>query len=805
MATGNLLFWTWTTLLTLLMIRTDKTLDSSEINALHSELELLRQENTEFRKQLGMTVAEQTPVYDTKAPELPLLAESLPAVTNISSIEEKIRLFRSLFRGREDVYAAYWQNDRTGKKGYSPACEDPWSLRKGQPRKYLPLTDQVINDHLSGNKTVGAFPLLKDNTCWFLACDFDKEGWKLDAVAYLDTCKRHGIPAYLERSRSGNGGHVWIFFSSPGSAVSARQLGMRILRETMDVRGDLDLGSYDRFFPNQDFVPRGGFGNLIAMPLQKKCRAIGNTEFLDVSTTELRTYPDQWAFLSNIQRLTSQQLDTLLEVIPPVTLGPGNVESASEAIRARYPAPKQIRCEFWSSFSIEKSGIPPWMLSKLKHLASLHNPEFYKMQKLRKSTYKIPRFIKGYREDFSHFHLPRGTCENVNEIARQAGSELICVDRRQLPEPLSFQFHGSLSPEQEKAIKIVLRKEMGLFVAPPGAGKTVMGCFAIAKRNLPTLILAHRKPILEQWRKQLTALLGLQPSQIGQIGGGKKEQNRNIDLAMLQTLARLEDLSALFSKYGFIIVDECHHLPAATFEACIREAPARYILGLTATPYRRDGLQDILIMQCGPVRHKMSEQTNNLPLQLNIRETEFACPADEDTPIQEIFRQIVHDDTRNALIERDISEALKQGRRCLVLSHWNEHCQSIADKLAQKGKKTFVLSGTQGKKERAAILKSIQDTPQDKDLTVVATGQYLGEGFDCPQLDTLFLAFPVSFKGKLIQYVGRIMREHPSKNHALVYDYLDSQVPVLNRMHVRRLKTYKTLGFNHNPAEGILL
>jgi len=778
-------------------------MNSDELEQVRHELYQLQQENIELRRRLGLVADVPTSVYATEAPELPLIADSLPSVSQNSAPEEKIKLFRALFKGREDVYAVHWVNERTGKKGYSPACEDPYSLQKGKPRTYLPLTDQVIVNHFEGTQTAGVFPLLKDNSCWFLACDFDKEGWQLDAVAYIEVCKRYGIPAYLERSRSGNGGHVWIFFFAPVSAVSARQLGMRILRVTMDVRGDLDLGSYDRFFPNQDFVPKGGFGNLIALPFQGKCRTIGNTEFLDVSTAELKPYHDQWAFLSGIQRLTPQQLDALLEVIPSVTIGPGKVEATPEAIRARYPAPKQIRCATWSSFSLEKSGIPPWMLSKFKHLASLHNPEFYKMQKLRRSTYMLTRFIKCYREDFSHFHLPRGTRQDVEEIARQAGSELLCVDRRKVPEPFSLEFHGKLSPDQEKAAQAVLREDMGLLVAPPGAGKTVMGCFAIAKRNLPTLILAHRKPILEQWRKQLTTLLGLEPSQIGRVGGGKKEQNGIIDLATLQTLARLEDLPALFSKYGFIIVDECHHIPAATFEACIREAPAKYILGLTATPYRRDGLQDILIMQCGPVRHKMSEQMSDLPLQLNIRETEFVCPTDVETPIQEVFRSIVHDETRSTLIEQDISEALKQGRRCLVLSQWNEHCQALAGKLTQKGKTPFVLSGTQGKKERAAILKSIQDTPQDKDLIVVATGQYLGEGFDCPQLDTLFLAFPVSFKGKLIQYVGRIMREYPSKNRVLVYDYRDSQVPVLNKMYANRMKTYKTMGFN-NQKETLL-
>lgn len=780
--------------------------ETPDRNVLQAELEHLRQENEELRKRFGISVDEPKSVYQTESPELPLVADSLPPVSQNSLPEEKIKLFRSLFRGREDVYAVHWVNERTGKKGYSPACEDPYSLQKGKPRKYLPLTDQVFVNHFEGNIIAGVFPLFKDNSCWFLACDFDKEGWQLDAVAYIEICKRYGVPAYLERSRSGNGGHVWIFFSAPVSAVSARQLGMRILRATMDVRGDLDLGSYDRFFPNQDFVPKGGFGNLIALPFQSKCRALGNTEFLNISTTELRPYPDQWAFLSAIRQLTPQQLDALLETVPPITLGPGHNEPASQALRDKYPAPKQVRCDFYSSFSIEKSGLPPWILSKLKHFASLHNPEFYKMQNLRRSTHMLTRFIKCYREDFSHMHLPRGTCEDIQEVFRQAGSELIYTDRRKVPESLSFQFHGSLTPDQEKAISVTLREEMGLLVAPPGVGKTVMGCYAIAKRNLPTLILAHLKPILEQWRKQLTTLLALESSQIGQVGGGKKAQNGIVDLATLQTLARMENLPEFFAKYGFIVVDECHHIPAATFEACIREAPVKYILGLTATPYRKDGLQDILHMQCGPVRHKMAGQATDLLLTVNTSETAFVYPSDENPPpIQDIFRGLVHDEARNVLIGEDVVKALEKGRRCLVLSQWNEHCRILAENLARAGKTPFVLSGTQGKKERAAILKSIQDTPPDKDLTVVATGQYLGEGFDCPQLDTLFLTFPISFKGKLVQYIGRVMREHPSKKGVFVHDYRDSRVPVLVKMHSKRMKTYKTMGFIQSSAGETLL
>lgn len=761
-----------------------------------SELESLRRENAALRQQLGLAAVEAPIQSFGPSSELPLEDRSQPALDKASAEQDKIALFRSLFRGREDVYAVRWANERSGKNGYAPACEDPWSLRKGQPRVYLPLTDQVVRDHLAGVKTIGIFPLVKDSSCWFLACDFDKEGWQLDALAFLEVCGRYGAPAYLERSRSGNGGHVWVFFAAPISAVQARQLGMRLLRQTMDARGDMDLGSYDRFFPNQDFMPKGGFGNLIAAPLQKKCRALGNSEFVDASTPELKAWHDQWAFLSGVRRLYPDQLEALLEALPPVAVGTSSERRPARvtaAVRVRHPAPRQIRCELGASFSLERSGIPPWMLSQIKHLAALSNPQFYKNESRRLSNHQTPRFIKCYREDFSHIHLPRGIMEDVQALSRETGSELICADRRNVPEKISLEFRGTLRPEQETAMKTVLAHDLGMLVAPPGAGKTVMGCYAAARRGLPTLILGDRKPLLEQWRKQIMELLGLPSRQIGQVGGGRDRQSGIVDLATIQSLARRDDLPEFFSGYGFVIVDECHHLPAATFEACIREAPARYFLGLTATPYRSDGLQDIVAMQCGPIRCQMAPQLNALAMRLIARETNFALPQEEDVRIQDVFRALIGNEERNALIVRDVLQALGRGRRCLILSQWKEHCQALARGLSEKGKTPFILNGGMGKKERVAILKAIEETPSDKDLIVVATGQYLGEGFDCPQLDALFLTFPISFKGKLVQYTGRVLREFPGKTDAEVYDYADSQVRVLKRMYARRFKTYKTL------------
>lgn len=772
----------------------------SDADELHRELTRLREENAELRKRSSLSVHEPPRDYQRKSDPATVNTKPIGSLTADSPAIEKIALFRNLFRGRDDVFALYWTNERTGKKGYSPAIEDPWNHVKGKPKKYLPLTDTVIHDHLIGEKVVGCFPLLKDNCCWFLACDFDKGGWVLDSLAFLDVCKRFGIPAHLERSRSGNGGHVWIFFTATVPAVSARQLGMRLLRETMNLRAEIDLVSYDRLFPNQDFVPTGGFGNLIALPLQKKSRAAGNTEFVDPEEPELRSHPDQWAYLSCAERLSPVHLEDLLERIPALVIGPGFTRNNSLFARKRHPAPRKVRAVLAASISLEKAGMPPWMLSQIKHLASFHNPKFYERQKLRLSTFQIPRFIRCYDEDIASIHLPRGLLQDILDLAKDAGSEIAITDQRSNPELLRLRFQGSLTASQENAITTLLRHEMGVLVAPPGAGKTVMGCYMVAKRNLPTLILAHRKPILEQWRAQLMKLLGLAPREIGQEGGGRSRLSGIVDLAMIQSVKNIDDANNFFGKYGFVIVDECHHLPAFTFEDCIKRAPVRHMLGLTATPYRRDGLQNIVTMQCGPIRCTIEDAASELSLRLNVRETVFTFPNEESSAIHDIFRALVNDEARNLLIEEDVLSALSDGRRCLILSQWKEHCRLLAQSLAKRGKAPLVLSGAVGKKERYSIFKAIDNARREEELVIIATGELLGEGFDCPQLDTLFLAFPISFKGKVVQYVGRTLRSYQGKESAWVYDYLDAKVPILSRMHARRLKTYKALGFSPGQA-----
>ncbi len=402
------------------------------------------------------------------------------------------------------------------------------------------------------------------------------------------------------------------------------------------------------------------------------------------------------------------------------------------------------------------------------------------------------------------FAATRAWCQYVDVVRSDIGpascraSRERPQDRRPTHDQLPLEFLGGLTPLQETAVAAVLAHDEGVLVAPPGTGKTVIGCAVIAARRLPTLVLAHRKPLLEQWRAQLQALLGLSSKQIGQLGGGRRKRSGIVDLAMIQSLKAVDDLDEFFRHYGLIVIDECHHLPPFSFETCVRRAPVRHFLGLTATPYRRDGLQEIVTMQCGPIRHRIESGEGpaaDLTLELVVRETELAIATAAETPIQEVFRLLVEDETRTGLVCDDVIDALGEGRRCLVLSQWKEHCRLLADGLRNRGASPLILEGGLGKRARDAIVEQIENTPPTEQLVVVATGQYVGEGFDCPQLDTLFLAFPVSFKGRLVQYTGRLMRADEGKTSVRVYDYTDTSVPVLRAMHTRRRATYKSLGF----------
>jgi superfamily II DNA or RNA helicase len=782
------------------------------------ELLRLRSENRRLRDLLAEHGIELP--SDTGPAAQPAVAKNAPVLAP----EEKVKLFRGLFRGREDVYAVRWESP-DGRKGYSPRSERDWKVYYAakredrqrvdkETRKLLPLTDDVIRAHLTGEITVGVFPLLLDETCWFLAADFDKKTWQEDAAAFLAACRDWDVPAALERSRSGEGGHLWIFFDRAISAALARKLGCALLTRTMERRHQIGLDSYDRFFPNQDTLPKGGFGNLIALPLQKTPREAGNSVFVDDGIVP---YPDQWAFLSSVRRMSAAAAESLVgeaqrrgdligvrisateddDAPDPWTLPPSR-KRADRPIEG--PLPASVNIVRANLLFIEKKGLPPAMLNRLLRIAAFQNPEFYKAQSLRLPTYDKPRVI-GCGEDLpKHLALPRGCLADATALLESHRVKPLVRDERFSGAPIDVQFRGSLRVHQEEAVKAVIQHDEGVVCAPTAFGKTAVAAWLIAHRNVSALVLVHRQQLLDQWRERLAMFLDLPVDEIGQIGGGKTSRTRRIDVAVLQSLHQKQEVKDCVAEYGHIIVDECHHLSAVTFEKVMREAKARFVVGLTATPTRKDGHHPIIYMQCGPIRYRMSARTMTeaSPFDHVVipRPTDFQMPSEPgNITIQDIYADLVGDEARNDMIAGDLVRAVQAGRSPLLLTGRTEHLNVFASKVSGLVKNVFVLRGGLGRKQRRAIAEQLAAVPETEHRVILATGSYIGEGFDDARLDTLFLAMPISWKGTLQQYAGRLHRLYDSKRVVEVYDYVDGNVRMLARMYERRLKGYSDMGY----------
>lgn len=760
----------------------------------------LERENERLRGLLGLDQAgrkDVTAAYDPRLLALETTGQEVVAhgVTQRSSREEKVALFRSLFAGRDDVYAVRWESAKSARSGWSPAVRGGRG-RHGNDveRELLPLTDGVLSSHLAGEVHAGVYPLMRGDLCTLLACDFDGPGWLLDALAYHDAAHAAGVPTAIERSRSGDGAHVWTFFSGAVAASAARHVGIGLVREAMALRSELDLESYDRLFPAQDFLPKGSFGNLIALPLQGECRRRGTTVFLD--PTNLEPYEDQWALLSSVARLSPEAVSSLAESFGEVEAGPQARYRRSAAQESHCAVPQRVKATAGAMLAVDRVGLPPPLVSSLKHLASLHNPVFYEKERLRFSTHGTPRFVRCYRESLGELLLPRGLADSARRIVEASGSKLVVRDSFEDPKNVGFQLRTPLSDLQRLAFEAIAANEIGVLVAPPGAGKTVIACALIAGRDVPTLVVVDRKPLVEQWRERLGSHLGLSTKEVGRLEAGRDRQTGQVDLAMVQGLARRDDLEALTARYGLVVVDECHHVPAVTFERCVRQIPVRHWLGLTATPYRRDGLQALISMYCGPVRYDMTSGAgaSAMTLGLRVHQTGHVRSDLSEASIQEVFKGLVEDDERTALIAADVADAAARGRNCLVLTQWTAHLERTVELLKSRGVEPLVLRGGTGKKQHRATVAALTSAAVGDGVVLVATGGYLGEGFDCPPLDALFLTFPIAFKGRIVQYVGRVVRQAEGKNSVEVHDYVDAGVPVLERMHAKRLPVFAGLG-----------
>ena len=753
-------------------------------------------------------------------------------VHKASPPQTKIALFRALSRGREDVYPRRFESLRTGKSGYAPACANEW--RPGvceKPRikcavcpnrQFLPVTDHVVHWHLTGADdagapfTMGVYPMLLDETRHFLAVDFDGKAWEDDATAYLSTCTRRGVPAALERSRSGNGGHVWLFFDTAVAAGLARRLGALLLTETMDGRPDLGFRSYDRFFPSQDTLPHGGFGNLIALPLQGGPRKSGNSVFVDA---DLRPFADQWAYLSQLGRVPASVAESLVREAEKEdrVLGVKTVESDEllasapwKATRSRRPRappvtgplPEVVEIVLGDGIYIAKQDLPPGVVARLMRLAAFQNPEFYRAQAMRLPTYGKPRIVD-YVEDGPKFiRLPRGCLEDAESLLRRFGIKPAIDDQRHPGTPVSVSFQGELRPEQHMAASAMLAHDTGILAATTAFGKTVVAAWLIAQRGVDALVLVHRKQLMEQWTARLCEFLDITEREIGRLGGGRKKLKGRIDIAMIQSLIRHGEVDDRIADYGHVIMDECHHVPAPGFAQVANRAKARYVTGLSATVTRKDGQHPALFMQCGPVRHRVDakRQAARRPFshQVLVRPTGFRMPGEPDRDprieYRRICEQLTKDDTRNAAICSDVGRSVQAGRAPLVLTERVDHLEVLADGFRAIGASVVVLRGGMGTKPlRAALARAAEHVPGQ---VLLATGRFIGEGFDNPRLDTLFLTMPVSWRGTIAQYVGRLHRLHEHKQEVRVYDYVDLDVPMLARMFDKRCRGYEATGYS---------
>lgn len=751
----------------------------------------------------------------------PPLVEAAPP--SRLSTTDKVAIFRRLFRGRTDVYPIRWEGKTSSNSGYAPACANEWwagvcikprgkCADCGQ-RALIELSDSTIYDHLAGDHTIGVYPLLLNETCHFLAVDFDRADWKEDALAYRQSCQDLGVPVALEISRSGNGAHAWVFFVSSVSARDARRLGTALISHTCARTRQLKLESYDRLFPNQDTMPKGGFGNLIALPLQKTPRDSGRSVFVDQA---LHPYPDQWVYLASIEPMAPHDIEpTILRATGgahPLDVTFIEEEDLKEPwtrtmlTKKKLPGvmPQVLKVTLSNLIYFEKAQLPQALANRLIRLAAFQNPAFYKAQAMRISVWDKPRVIACAENFPAHIALPRGCLDGAQELLKENGIRCDLIDERVAGVTLDIRFAGTLRTDQEVAVAALLRHDAGVLCAPTAFGKTVTAAAMIARRGVNTLILVHRTELLRQWQERLQTFLGVGGQVVGTIGAGKSRSTGKIDIAVMQSLSRQGEINPLVENYGHVIVDECHHVGAVSFEKLLKAVKAKYVLGLTATPIRRDGQQPIIFMQCGPTRHtatRAASAPHDLEVVARSMTTRIELP--QEAGIQDVFRHLANDLGRTTAIAEEVEQTFAQGRKVLVLTERTEHLHAIGAALAGKVPTPFVLHGRMSKKQRAALLAELNALTSDSPRILLATGKLIGEGFDHPPLDTLVLAMPISWKGTLQQYAGRLHREHATKTLVRIIDFVDTGHPALLRMWDKRQRGYSAMGYRM-PQQQVL-
>ena len=792
--------------------------------------EKLQEELKQTRKVLATYTGEEEVQVITE--------ESQPVDTRTK--EEWLLLCMTLFQGRSDVYAKMFYNAKTERKGYAPQCWNEWKKGICDKKKYKchacpnqqfkHLTSDVIEAHIRGKDSIqrdviGIYPILPDETCYFLAVDFDKDNWQTDVSAFRKTCNEKNISVYVERSRSGNGAHAWFFFSERVPIKLARKFGNLLLTETMKNHHQLKFTSYDRLFPNQDFMPQGGLGNLIALPLQGQARKNGNSMFID---EDFKPIHDQWNLFATVEKLSLiqieefskeyQETDDFGKLISSKDETKSWKQQKLELSLSKTYFPEKVQITLSNKVFIHMQGMSSKSLNEIKRLTAFKNPEFYMKLKSRLPIHNTPRIIERSQMDGNYLSIPRGCLENLKSLLDGSNVSYEIEDERNSGTKIPVEFNGELREEQELAVKDLLKHETGVLAATTAFGKTVIAASLIAERKVNTLILVDTTALLNQWKIALeNFLIFNEPipehpkgrgrkkeiSHVGQLGANKNTLNGKVDIAIVKSLVRNTEVRDLVVNYGMVVVDECHHVSAVSNELVLENIKAKYVYGLTATPERRDGQHPIIFMQCGQIRHKVSalEQAKKREFKHYFvpRFTSLKKPSyikEEDFAMHEAYATVMESEERNLRIVRDIIDAVEKGKNPIVLTNRTAHVELLTEMLKKHLLcEIFVLTGNGTSKQKREQIEQLYAVPDNVQCVVVATGKYVGEGLDYPRLDTLFLAMPVSWSGILHQYAGRLHRDYDGKKEVIIYDYVDIHIRMLEKMYHKRVKGYARLGY----------
>jgi superfamily II DNA or RNA helicase len=697
----------------------------------------------------------------------------------------------SLFNSRTDAFAKRWE--KVGKAGYYPVYKyDPYSYRKhkikgGDFREYAekelePLTEEQILKHLQGDQFIGIYPLLKDNTSWFIAADFDEEKWIEQSRKFIETCNANIIPVYVERSRSGKGGHVWIFFDKPYPAIRSRKIIISLLERSGGISIFDKASSFDRLFPNQDTLSGKGFGNLIALPFNRTSMEQGNCCFIDPIT--LDPYPDQWVFLKNIQRISISKMD---EMYGSITLA-----NRTSSIPGSVTIDGKLIIRLNEAARINRHALPVSVINFLKEQLNFANAEFFIKKNSGKNTWNTQRYFKLFEETEHDVIIPRGFAGKLIRFCKAQNIEFEFRDERKRLPLVHFKSSIILRDHQAAALEASSKRDFGVIVAPPGTGKTIIGLKIIAEKQQPALILVHRKQLADQWIERIQSFLGIPRHEIGKIVQGKGHPGKSITVGMIQSLSKIiesNESPELLNSFGTVIVDECHHIPAETYKSVVSKLWSFYLYGLTATPFRKYNDGKLIFVYLGEIisEVKAQEVSGHKKVTIIIRNTNLEVPFNSRIDrFETLSNFLIHDTARNRLILEDVTNELKTGKRVVIITERKEHIETLYQFLKQRYE-AITLSGNDTEVSRNNKWKALKEGNYQ---VLITTGQYFGEGTDLQNAECLFLVYPFSFEGKLIQYIGRVQR---SEVAPVIYDYRDYKIDYLNKLFLKRNCYYRKL------------